>query len=94
MGVYTMCAGTYGGQKKALDPPDLELHTIISCLTWVLGTELRSCGEAADALNCWSIPPGPVFTSLKLCIKKKIISQAESQGLISELVGAHFRLKL
>lgn len=33
MGVYTVCAGTYGRQKKALDPPDLELDMIISCLT-------------------------------------------------------------
>lgn len=39
-----MCAGTYGGQKKALDPPDLELHTIISC----------------QLLECWELNSGPV----------------------------------
>lgn len=33
MGVYTMCAGTYGGRKKALDPLNLELRMIISFLT-------------------------------------------------------------
>jgi hypothetical protein len=36
----------------------------------VLGIELRSFGEAS-APNCGSIPPGPVFTPLKHCIKKK-----------------------
>jgi hypothetical protein len=28
-------------QKKALDPLELELQSVVSFLTWVLGTELR-----------------------------------------------------
>ena len=33
------------GQKRALDPLELELQTAVSCLAWVLGTELGSSAE-------------------------------------------------
>jgi len=34
------CVGTQRSQKKASDPPELELLVIVNYLTWVLGTEL------------------------------------------------------
>lgn len=34
-------AGVLDGWKKALDPLELELQSVVSFLTWVLGTELR-----------------------------------------------------
>jgi hypothetical protein len=33
----------HGGEKKVLDPLDLELQVIVSCQTWVLRTELKQC---------------------------------------------------
>lgn len=36
------CAGDHGGQKRALDPLQLELHVLVSSLTCMLGTELSS----------------------------------------------------
>lgn len=29
--------------ERLSDPLDLELHVVVSCPEWVLGTELRSC---------------------------------------------------
>ena len=33
------------GQRRAQDPLELELHAVVSCLTWVLGTELGSSAK-------------------------------------------------
>ena len=38
--VNGMCEGTYGGQKRALEPLELELQVVVSYLTWVLGWNL------------------------------------------------------
>lgn len=44
-------AGTLRGQKRVLGPLKLEPQTLVSCTLWVLGTEFRSCGEAASGLK-------------------------------------------
>lgn len=36
-----VCAGTFGGQKKALDPMEQGLQVVGSHLTWVLRTKPR-----------------------------------------------------
>lgn len=35
-------AGAHGGQQGATDPLELELQVFMSCLMWVIGTELGS----------------------------------------------------
>lgn len=42
--------GTHGSQKKAFDPLELESQADVS-LTRMLGTELGSCGKAADTTD-------------------------------------------
>lgn len=39
------------GQKRVLDPLELELRVLANWLMWVLGTEPRSSVRAASALN-------------------------------------------
>ena len=36
-----MNVGAHGGQKKVLDPLELELHVVVSCVTWVIGNTLQ-----------------------------------------------------
>lgn len=43
---------THGNQKRASDPKELELWTVVSQLTWTLGTELRSSRSVASAHIC------------------------------------------
>lgn len=38
--VYHMGAGALGGHKGESDPLELELQAVVSCLMWVLRTEL------------------------------------------------------
>jgi hypothetical protein len=45
---------TCGGERKVLDPMELELEVVVSCLMSVLGIESRSSGKAACALN-WGV---------------------------------------
>lgn len=40
MYVYQLCIGAQGSQKRVSDPPELELHMVVSHLMWVVGTEL------------------------------------------------------
>lgn len=49
--VCHLCAGTQRSQKRVFVP--LELQVVVSCSVWVLGTNLRSCGVAAIAFNCF-----------------------------------------
>jgi hypothetical protein len=44
-------------QERASDLPELELQMVVSYVMWVLGTELRSSGRAAGALNQETISP-------------------------------------
>lgn len=46
-----MSAGTFKVQKKMSDSLELELQLFVSCSTWMLGTEFRSYGNIAGALN-------------------------------------------
>jgi hypothetical protein len=46
-----MYAVARGGQKRVLDPLQLELQPVVSCLMWVLRTELRSFARATHGLN-------------------------------------------
>lgn len=45
-----------------LDPLELESRAVVSCLAWVLGTELSPSGRAASTFNLAAISP-----SLKAC---------------------------
>jgi hypothetical protein len=36
---------TCRGQKRALDPLELELQMVVSCLVWMLGTKLGPLEE-------------------------------------------------
>lgn len=46
-----MCVGTLRGQKKVLDPSELELLEVATYLAWMLGVELGSLGRAVIVLN-------------------------------------------
>lgn len=46
--------GTYGGQKRSLNPLELELWVVISHHMGA-GTRTRFSARATVALNCWSI---------------------------------------
>lgn len=43
--------GDVRDQKKTLDPLELVLHAVVSCLMWVQGTMLESYGRIASSLN-------------------------------------------
>lgn len=48
-GVYACVSpDAYRVQKSMLDPPELELQAIVSCLTWVPGAELEYILVTAD----------------------------------------------
>lgn len=40
-----------------LDPLELESRGVVSCLAWVLGTELSPSGRAASTFNLAAISP-------------------------------------
>lgn len=42
---------TQSGQKRALDSLELKGLEVVSCLLWVLGTELLSSGRTVSAVN-------------------------------------------
>ena len=44
-------ASAHGVEKKALDPLELELQTLVSSLMWVLGTKLWSSAKAFRTLK-------------------------------------------
>lgn len=46
-------AGTHRNQKGVSDLLELECQAVVTCLTWVLGTEVRSSPRAACAPNSW-----------------------------------------
>lgn len=64
----SMCqvwAGPHRGQKRALDPLKLELHTVVSHTVWVLETKLWSSVRAASTHNRWAISPAQDFFLLR-----------------------------
>lgn len=54
-----MCAGTHGGQKRTLDP--LELQALVSFLVQVQGIECGSSARAVCVFKYSSVPPIPQF---------------------------------
>lgn len=61
--VCNVCVhGTRGGQKRALDPLELELQMVIICHVGA-GNQTRSSCPAANAPNCWAICPAPAMIS-------------------------------
>lgn len=54
MGLWIVHIGAYGGQKRTLDPPELELQMVESYTMGPLGTEFKSSVRVASALT-----PGP-----------------------------------
>jgi hypothetical protein len=60
-----MHVGAHRDWKRLSDPSPLELELlVVSCLTWVLRTELRSSGRLAKALNRSTISLAYIITLL------------------------------
>ena len=38
-------------EARGMDPLELELQVVVSCQTWVLGTEIESFARAVSVLN-------------------------------------------
>lgn len=38
-------------RNRAIGSSELEIQASVSCLTWVLGTELRACGRATSSFT-------------------------------------------
>lgn len=51
------------GAARTSDPLQLEWHVVVSCLLWVLGTELESFIRAVLASNRWAVSPAPTMHS-------------------------------
>lgn len=64
--LYTWCVpGTYGGRmKRASDPLDLKLQTVVSHHMWGLELEPRSFGRASSSLNHWGVALAPYLFSV------------------------------
>lgn len=61
----SVCRDVHEGGAWRLGPPGAGVGMIVSCLVWVLGTELRVSGRAASALNHCSTSLAPQ-SSLKI----------------------------
>lgn len=63
-------AGTHSGQKRASDLLKLELQAFVSCLAWMLGTEIGFSETAAGILKLLShlSSPNPVLLSMHFSI--------------------------
>ena len=64
MNVDHVNAGAFGGQKRMLEYLKMELHAVLGCLMWVIGTESGSYARAVCAFHCWAILPGPTIGRL------------------------------
>lgn len=59
------------GSPSYLIPLELELQAFVSCLNWLLGSELGSSARAELSLQCWPTSPAPLpihpfwYSSLK-----------------------------
>lgn len=45
-----MCMSAPEGLRRVWNPLALELEAVMNCLTWVLGTELRSFGRTEPSI--------------------------------------------
>lgn len=57
--MYTACTQCLMIPERTLDPLEPELHTVVSCLMWVLGTKAGSSGGAGSAVNLGVVSPAP-----------------------------------
>lgn len=57
---------SYKGQRRALDSLKPELHMVVRCWMWVLGTELGPSARSASALIFWDTSPA-LMTDFHLC---------------------------
>lgn len=64
--------------ENASDQLELELETVVSCLAWVLWTELWSFTRALRAPNCWfiSLSSSQIFSVAYVCFKVITVSSA------------------
>lgn len=53
--------------RRGLDRLELKLQVVVSCLMWVLDTELGSPTRVASALNAWTPLPPPLNVYLLVC---------------------------
>lgn len=75
-----MHTGAYRSQKELLEPLELELHVIISFLTWVLGTKLKNMQEQHGTISL--APILSFFIILSDNTKNHFIDKCE--GLLCE----------
>lgn len=63
-----LCVGKLKGQKRTLDPVDLELYMVVSHLAWVLNPNSGLLQEQQSTLNCWafSLVPDEFLNLLSL----------------------------
>lgn len=54
--VHHICAWTCGGQKRSVDPPQVELQVAVSHVLW---SEPWSSGKTTSILIQWAISPAP-----------------------------------
>lgn len=59
MSIISVCAGVYGGQKRALDT--VETQAVVSLLKWVLGTKFSFSGRTTTALKHCTSSLAPIF---------------------------------
>ena len=72
--VCHMCARAQADLNRASNAPKLEGHVAMSHLTWVLGTEFRSSGQAGSILIFRASPRSLVSLNSFLCLAPKSYS--------------------
>lgn len=55
VGICTLCVGSQGSQKRALDALKLEVKAVVSHPVWMLRTELGFSATEANVLNHWVV---------------------------------------
>lgn len=73
-----MYSNVHRGQRRAWEPLQLECQAILNCHTWVLGSELRSSGRSASALNPRDLFPLP---SMYACLVNRELSRKNASLL-------------
>lgn len=68
----TTCVLVSGGQERLLDPVNLELQIVITCM-WVLGTQPRSSANATSTPNRWDMGKFLNADDLPKLNKKRLI---------------------
>lgn len=63
--VHHVYASAHRGQKSTLDPLELELHNVISPLTWLHGTKCQSFARTGYSLDLSTPDPSQGFQFLR-----------------------------